>query len=353
MALLRRIDPERAHRIAINALRFGLFPRSQLPKNDPILKTKLFGITFQNPIGLAAGFDKSAEAFESLLSLGCGFVEVGTLTPNPQSGNAKPRAFRLKEDRAAINRLGFNNEGLTKGLKRLSVRKKNKGIVGINIGINKGAEDPIKDYTDAVYRATPFADYLTVNVSSPNTVGLRDLQAADQLEKLSSAVIQARDTAAADFDPPPLLLKIAPDLSSQMVIDIVEIAIEKKIDGLIISNTTVSRPEFLISKNRYQSGGLSGKPLFNLSNQALAKAYLAGNGRIGLIGVGGIDSVQSAYTKIRAGASIVQIYTGLMYNGPSLFDALYFGLANTLRNHGFSNITNAVGLDAEAWSQHS
>ena len=350
MPVARCFDPERAHRLAILALKLGLAPRGRLGGSDPALRSEVFGIEFPNPIGLAAGFDKSAEAWAPLLGLGCGFVEIGTLTPRPQRGNPIPRVFRLTEDQAAINRYGFNNDGLDTGLDRLRSRDRDIGIVGINVGINKDSMDQAGDFANAVERSTPLADYLTVNVSSPNTPGLRDLQAADQLDVLLAAVIQARDAGSAQDACPPLLLKIAPDLTRDMVTEIVEIAVARGVAGIIVGNTTLSRPENLVSSNRSEAGGLSGAPLFPLSTRVLAWAYLAAAGRMPIVGAGGVDGPEAAYAKLRAGASLVQLYTALIYKGPGLFRATVEGLGARLRNDGHANVADVIGIDATRWA---
>jgi dihydroorotate dehydrogenase len=351
MPLARGLDPERAHRLAILALKFGLAPRERLASGNPALRSEVFGIEFPNPIGLAAGFDKSAEAWGPLLGLGSGFVEIGTLTPRPQAGNPRPRVFRLAEDQAAINRYGFNNDGLDLGLGRLRNRDRDIGIVGINVGINKDSTDQAGDFAAAVKQSSPLADYLTVNVSSPNTPGLRDLQAADRLDGLLEAVIDARDAGSTREGRPPLLVKIAPDLARGMVEEIVEIALARGVAGIIVANTTLSRPADLASPNRREVGGLSGAPLFALSTQVLAWAYLAAAGRMPIIGVGGIDGPDSAYAKLRAGASLVQLYTALIYKGPGLFRAITDGLADRLRIDGHSNVAEVIGMDAARWAE--
>ncbi len=353
MPLVRCLDPERAHRLAIHALRLGLAPRAPLPGADPSLRTEVFGLEFPNPVGLAAGFDKSAEAWAPLLGLGCGFIEIGTLTPRPQVGNPKPRVFRLSEDEAAINRYGFNNDGLDVGLGRLRNRDRSAGIVGINVGINKDYEDQAGDFAFAIGRAAPLADYLTVNVSSPNTPGLRDLQAADQLAALLSGVIKARDAASDPENRPPLLLKIAPDLSRDMVHDIVEISAGHGVAAIIVANTTLGRPEGLKSRHRGEAGGLSGAPLFHHSTQVLAWAYLAAASRMPIVGAGGVDGPDTAYAKLRAGASLVQIYTALIYKGPTLFRAVTEGLARRIEIDGHASVRDVVGLDAERWAKES
>jgi dihydroorotate dehydrogenase len=351
--LARCLDPERAHRLAILALKFGLLPRERRIASDPILRTKVIGLEFPNPIGLAAGFDKSAEASAPLLGLGCGFIEIGTLTPRPQAGNPKPRVFRLAQDQAAINRYGFNNDGLDIGLDRLRNRDRSTGIVGINVGINKDSTDQFGDFAMAIERSAPLADYLTVNVSSPNTPGLRDLQAADQLDILLKAVIDARDAGSARGEYPPLLLKIAPDLTREMVGEIVDIAVDRGVSGIIVANTTSSRPNDLASASQDEVGGLSGAPLFELSTRVLAWAYIAAAGRLPIIGAGGVDGPESAYAKLRAGASLVQLYTALIYKGPGLFRATAEGLADRLRSDGHSNVADVIGIDAARWAEEN
>ncbi len=353
MPLARCLDPERAHRLAIQALRLGLVPRPKRAVSDRILQSEVFGITFPNPIGLAAGFDKSAEVPTQLLGLGCGFVEIGTLTPRPQAGNPKPRVFRLPEDQAAINRYGFNNDGLEVGLGRLRDRDRNAGIVGINVGINKDSADQAGDYAEAIRQSAALADYLTVNVSSPNTPGLRDLQAADQLDGLLDAVVEARDAVTKETARPPILLKIAPDLSRDMVSEILDIAVARRVSGVIVANTTITRPAGLKSQNSGEAGGLSGAPLFALSTQVLAWAHIAAAGRIAIVGAGGVDGPETAYAKIRAGASLVQLYTALIYKGPGLFTTIIDGLGERLRRDGYNNVANAVGVDAAKWADGS
>jgi dihydroorotate dehydrogenase len=353
MPLARRLDPELAHRLAIQTLRLGLVPRPKRTVNDRILQADVFGIAFPNPIGLAAGFDKSAEVPTQLLGLGCGFVETGTLTPRQQAGNPKPRVFRLPEDQAVINRYGFNNDGLEVGLSRLRDRDRNAGIVGINVGINKDSADQAGDYAEAIRKSAGLAEYLTVNVSSPNTPGLRDLQAADQLDGLLDAVVQARDAVTKETTRPPILLKIAPDLSRKMVHEIIDIAVARRVSGVIVANTTTTRPADLKSPNSGEAGGLSGAPLFALSTQVLAWAYIASAGRIAIVGAGGVDGPETAYAKIRAGASLVQLYTALIYKGPGLFTTIIDGLGKRLRRDGYNNVANAVGVDAAEWADGS
>lgn len=341
--LLFRLDPERAHRLTIRLLK--LRGRKPPPDDDPILRTMLpaFGLDLRNPIGIAAGFDKDADAPAAVLGLGFGFVEVGTLTPLPQPGNPKPRLFRLAEDRAVINRLGFNNGGHVKALERIKAAKaRGLGPLGVNIGANKDSDDRIRDYALGISRFAPFADYFTVNVSSPNTPGLRDLQGRAALMALLDAVMTARAGATRQ---PPVLLKIAPDISEQQCDDIAEVALLSGIEGLIISNTTIARPESLRSSHRQETGGLSGAPLLAPSTALLAAMRRRTEGKLTLIGVGGVSSGADAYEKIRAGASLVQLYTALVYEGPGLIGRIKTELAALLRRDGFRSVAEAVGAD--------
>ncbi len=340
MPLLRRLDPERAHRLTLRALRLGLGP-SLGQRPDPALSQTLWGLTFPSPVGLAAGFDKDAEAFPALLRAGFGFVEVGTVTPRPQAGNPRPRLFRLPEDGAVINRMGFNNAGMEAAAARLEGRDRAAGIVGINIGRNKDAADPIDDYRRCAARLAPLADYLVVNVSSPNTPGLREMQNRETLLELI-AVVRA---AAGGGHAPPLLVKIAPDLTRDAVAEVCAFAEQAKPEGLIVSNTTTARPDDLTSAARVQAGGLSGTPLFEASTALLREIYSRTGGRVPLIGVGGIGDATTAYAKIRAGASLVQLYTALAYQGPSLIARILEGLAAHLRADRFDDLAEAVGAD--------
>lgn len=345
--LLFLLAPETAHRLVIRSFQ-------QLPKllpamlgspkpsaNDSFLSQQLWGKTFPNPIGLAPGFDKNAEVFAPMLRLGFGFVEVGTLTPKPQLGNDKPRLFRLVEDRAVINRLGFNNQGQEAALQRLvKGRAKISGIVGVNIGKNKDSADAVADYVMGWQTMAGVADYITINISSPNTVGLRDLQHSKQLEGLLAALSQARLQTATN---PPLLLKIAPDLETNQLQDVIQLCLQYQLDGLIVTNTTIKRPASLKSPHASQMGGLSGQPLFDLSTATLAAAYALTKGKIPLIGVGGIASAQQAYQKIKAGANLVQLYTGLVYGGFPLLHQIKRGLRHYLQQDGYRNVSEAVG----------
>jgi dihydroorotate dehydrogenase len=333
-AALRRLDPETAHGLTIRALRAGLGP-SQTAPDDPILATSLAGLNLPNPVGLAAGFDKNAEVHAPLLRAGFGWVECGTVTPRPQSGNPRPRLFRLPEDGAVINRLGFNNAGLEAFAANLA---KVSGPVGANLGANKDSEDRAADYVAGLRRLAGVPAYFTVNISSPNTPGLRALQSRAALDDLLGRLQEARS------GPQPLFLKIAPDLSEPELRDVVESATANALDGLIISNTTLDRPATLRAAARGEPGGLSGAPLFERSTAALRSVTEMRSG-LALIGVGGITSGADVYAKLRAGASAVQLYTALVYAGPGLVDRIKRDLAARLRADGFGSVAEAVGAD--------
>jgi dihydroorotate dehydrogenase len=341
--LLWRLPAEAAHRLTIAALRLGagrlLAGHASITGTPPVLRQRLWGLDFANPIGLAAGFDKEGEVADAMLGLGFGFVEIGTVTPRPQPGNPKPRLFRLAEDEAAINRMGFNSGGLDPVLARLA-RRRHRGIVGVNLGANRDSPDRAADYAVGIRRAAALADYLVVNVSSPNTPGLRDLQRRAELERLLSGLRSARDDATKT---PPLLLKIAPDLTPAECRDIAEVALAAGIDGIIVANTTLARPVGLKSRHAAEPGGLSGRPLYAGSTALLADMYRLTQGRLPLIGVGGVFSAADAYAKIRAGASLVQLYTALVFLGPALVGELTTGLAELLERGGFTSITQAIG----------
>jgi len=341
--LLFLLDAESAHHLAIQALKWGVYPRSVNPP-DPVLKFDLWDLEFPTPIGMAAGFDKNAEVFEALLNLGFGFVETGSVTPLAQSGNDKPRMFRLPEDHGVINRLGFNNNGLvsyTQKFKNWNNRG-GSGIVGANLGKNKTSDDKIADFVTGVYAVAEYASYLVVNVSSPNTPGLRDLQAREDLLELLGAVIRARSECEKK---PPLLVKMAPDLSDEDMSDLAEVALATKIDGIIVTNTTINRPASLLSKNKVETGGLSGEPLLEMSTQILRDMYQKTNGDIPLIGVGGVSNGEQAYAKIKAGASLIQLYSAMIYHGPGLAVAIATELAGLLIQDGYKSISDAVGAD--------
>ncbi|MEX2629805.1 MAG: quinone-dependent dihydroorotate dehydrogenase [Tistlia sp.] len=342
--LLFRLDPETGHGLTLRLLRSGLVPRAA-GAADPILASELWGRRLANPIGLAAGFDKNAEAVAPLLRLGFGLVEVGSVTPRPQPGNPRPRLFRLAEDRAVINRMGFNNRGLEAAAAALTAfraRGPAAGLVGVNLGKNKDSPEAAPDYVAGARRLAAYADYLVVNVSSPNTPGLRALQDRAALTGLLAAVRAALAEAEA---PPPLLLKIAPDLTEADRRDIAAVALDSGLDGLIVSNTTVERPAGLRSRWKGEAGGLSGRPLFEPSTRLLGEMYRLTGGRLPLIGVGGVESGATAYAKIRAGASLVQLYSALVYEGPALVGRIAAELAALLRRDGFASLTEAVGAD--------
>lgn len=342
------LAPESAHRAAIAALKLGLAGKARSP-SPPVLRTELWGLAFPNPVGLAAGFDKDADVVDAMLALGFGFVEAGTVTPRPQPGNPRPRLFRLSEDEAVINRYGFNSRGLDYFVARLRRRDRQRGIVGANVGKNKQTEDAAADYERGIEAVCAHADYLVCNVSSPNTPGLRGLQASAPIRALLERVLAARDRAAPDpRRPPPLLAKVGPDLSESEVSDIAEVALATGIDGLIVGNTTIERPAGLRSRFRAEAGGLSGRPLFAHANACLAAMYRYTRGRIPIIGCGGIASGADAYAKIRAGASLVQLYSALVYHGPELLGRILADLAARLAADGYDRVADAVGVDQRA-----
>jgi len=342
--LLHAFDPEDAHRLAIRMLKFAPLPRPA--SDDKRLATRAFGLNFSNPIGLAAGFDKHAEVPDALLRLGFGLVEVGTVTPLPQAGNSRPRLFRLDADRAVINRLGFNSEGADAVLKRLAARAGSGGIVGINIGANRDAADRVVDYVNLIERFAPVASYVTVNISSPNTPGLRDMQQAAVLDDLLARVVDARERVARSAGPTPVLLKIAPDLSLSDLDDVVGIARSRRVDGMIVGNTTVMRPASLRDAEAKESGGLSGRPLFALATRMLAETYVRVEGVFPLIGAGGIDSGKTALAKIRAGATLIQIYSGLVFRGLGLLTEIKRALLTALERDRQDSLKDYVGTDA-------
>jgi len=332
-ALLRRIDPETAHGLAIKALQTVPLPAA--PADDPVLAVQIAGLRLPNPVGLAAGLDKNGEALKGLSRLGFGFVECGSVTPRAQDGNPKPRLFRLSEDRAIINRMGFNNAGVEAFASRLSARPAGT-VVGANLGANKDVEDRAADYVAGLMRLEGLADYFTVNISSPNTPGLRALQGRDALDDLLGRVAEARASTA------PVFLKIAPDLTAAEIAMIVEAALAHRIDALIVSNTTLDRPATLKSAFAGESGGLSGAPLRDRALDALRHASEAANGRIPLIGVGGIASGADAWARIQAGASAIQLYSALIYEGPGLVGRIKRDLALRIRAEGFASIAEAA-----------
>jgi dihydroorotate dehydrogenase len=345
LPLLRWFDPEDAHRMAIQGLK--LLPPIRLRPDDAKLAVRAFGLNFRNPIGMAAGFDKSAEVPDALLRLGFAFVEIGTVTPKPQAGNPRPRLFRLERDEAIINRMGFNNDGADAVLRRLAARAHLGGIVGVNLGANKDTEDRVADYVTLIEKFAPVASYFTINVSSPNTPGLRNLQRPEALDDLLAKVIDARERVRRNAGDSPVLLKIAPDLSLAELDDIVHIARSRRIDGMVVGNTTLARPSAVREQARAsEQGGLSGRPLFRLSTRMVAETYVRVEGAFPLVGVGGIDSGGAALTKIRAGASLIQLYSSLVYKGLGLVEDIKNDLASTLLRTGRDSLSEIVGADA-------
>jgi dihydroorotate dehydrogenase len=343
--LLRMLDPEDAHRLAIQALKVPPFVK--LVADDPRLAVRAFGLDFPNPIGMAAGFDKHGEVPDALLKLGFAFVEVGTVTPMPQSGNPRPRVFRLNRDQAVINRLGFHSDGAVAVRSRLAARAENGGIVGLNIGANRDSTDRIADYVRLIETLAPVASYFSVNISSPNTPGLRGLQQGEMLDSLLARVMEARTRVSRETGTIPLLIKIAPDLTLAELDGIVSAARKHRIDGMIVGNTTLARPPTLRERPiATEAGGLSGRPLFALATRMLAETYVRVEGAFPLIGVGGIDSGEAAVAKIRAGACLVELYSALVFHGLQLVATIKSELSDALRRGGWSRIDQLVGLDA-------
>jgi dihydroorotate dehydrogenase len=334
---LHLLSPEDAHAVGLLGLRMGLGPRQVAP-DDPRLAVRISGLELSNPVGLAAGFDKNAQAPDALLKAGFGFVECGAVTPLAQPGNPKPRVFRLSEDGAVINRMGFNNGGLDAFRSRLEARRHRPGIVGVNLGANKTSEDRAADYTQSLTALSDLAGFFTVNISSPNTPGLRNLQSADALDALLAQVASARGAA-------PVFLKVAPDIDDQEVERMVMAVRAHALNGIIVSNTTLARPDTLKSAHAGQAGGLSGRPLFERSTQLLRLFRQAAGADLTLIGVGGIEDANSAWQKIRAGANAVQLYSALVYKGPGLVQEIKAGLLERLQAEGFGSISEAVGTD--------
>jgi dihydroorotate dehydrogenase len=346
--LLHCMDAETAHGLTIKALRTGLGVGAETgtPSN---LAVSCFGLSFPNPVGLAAGFDKNAEVPDAMLAMGFGFVEVGTVTPRPQEGNPRPRLFRLSEDQAVINRLGFNNEGHAAIHERLLRRKQKSGILGVNIGANKGSTDRIADYVAGINAFSDVAGFFTINISSPNTPGLRSLQSAAELPALLKRLNEARKAQKHQV---PMLLKIAPDLEADEMQAIAQCCLDSAVDGVIISNTTLSRP-VLHSQHAKESGGLSGAPLFELSTRQLARFYLLTRGKVPLVGVGGISNADHAWSKICAGASLLQLYSALVFQGPQLVQEILVGLSRNLADKNFATLGEAVGTSAEQIAHQS
>jgi len=345
--LIWRLDPERAHELALMALAAGLVPPAPRP-NLPRLRTEVYGLQFDNPIGLAAGFDKNAKVPDRMLGQGFGFVEVGSVTPHPQPGNPKPRLFRLDQDRAIINRMGFNNDGVEAMRGHLRARPLNApGVVGVNLGANRNSPDATADYVSAFVGLYGDADYFVVNVSSPNTPGLRDLQARAALDGLVSRLLDTRSRLAADGVPTPVLIKISPDLDLSARQDIAAVVLSRGVDGLIVSNTTIDGRAGLHGPHAKEGGGLSGEPLFETSTELLSEMYRLTEGRVPLVGVGGVSNGEQAYRKIRSGASLVQLYSALVYEGPRLGHRVKLELDELLTRDGFAHVAEAVGADVD------
>jgi dihydroorotate dehydrogenase len=346
-SLLLALPPERAHDIAVKSLQLGLYPRADAP-DDKRLAQHVFGLDFPNPVGMAAGFDKDARVPRELLAMGFGFVEVGTLTPRAQSGNPSPRMFRSLTDRAVINRLGFNNEGQEAALGRL--RDPSKGIVGVNLGAGRDSKDRIADYVEGLRRMAEVASYVTINISSPNTPGLRDLQAPQALDVLLKRVQQARATLPRK---PPLLVKLAPDLADDDVPEVVRTIVANGAAGIIVSNTTLARDGLRDRSFAHEAGGLSGRPLFARSTGMLARVYRLTQGKLPLIGVGGIDSGEAALAKIEAGASLLQLYTGLVFEGPGLIGSIKQTLLAAMETEGCDSLERLVGRRASELAEQA
>ena len=343
-SFLHTLDPERAHELAVKGLELGLFPRSS--PDDPRLACDVLGLRFPNPLGMAAGFDKNARVFTPLLSMGFGFVEVGTLTPRAQSGNPSPRIFRSGADRAVINRLGFNNEGQDSAFARLEAGR--RGIVGVNIGANRDSADRVADYVAGIIRMRGVADYLTINISSPNTPGLRDLQSPEALGEL---LARAQEARRGEGKAPPLLVKLSPDIPDADLPDIVAVIETHGVDGIIVSNTTLSREGLSDAAFAAEQGGVSGAPLFSRSTRMLARLYRLTAGKLPLIGVGGIDSGETAVAKIEAGASLLQVYTGFVFQGPSLIGRIKQSLLKAMAEASTGSLATLVGRKADDWAE--
>lgn len=344
--VLHALDPESAHQLTIASLKKNLHPK-YTPVDDPCLKTKLWHLNFDNPLGLAAGFDKNAEVIAPILHMGFGFTEVGTVTPLPQDGNPRPRVFRNTKNQAVINRMGFPNLGVEVFKDNIKAFRKNKdaptGLVGLNIGMNKEQTEPADDYCALIEAVGKYADYLTVNISSPNTPGLRDLQSRENLLPLINRIKSTRKNHCDTDKPPPILIKLAPDLTMRQQEELAKVVLEAGIDGLIVTNTTLERPTFLPDKFREQKGGLSGKPLTAQSTKIIGNFYKLTQGQIPIIGVGGVSSGKDAYDKIKAGASLIQLYSALVFHGPALVNKINSDLVTLLRHDGYDHIKGAIG----------
>ncbi|MCB1681507.1 MAG: quinone-dependent dihydroorotate dehydrogenase [Alphaproteobacteria bacterium] len=346
--VLFKLEPEKAHRMTLKFMKSGLMPVPQRIKASELEQT-LWDLRFPNPVGLAAGFDKNAEVIRSVLEMGFGFMEAGTVTPLPQAGNPLPRVFRDPGSESIINRMGFPGEGSKVFASNFDRYKSEDvpppGVVGINIGMNKDQKEPAADYNALIRAFAPKADYLTVNISSPNTPGLRNLQEQDALQNLLTSLVETLNHATGDLAPPPLLVKLAPDLTDEQQQQIADVLLDVRISGVVLTNTTTSRPPALPKSFASQSGGLSGKPLRSLSTQTIRNFYRLTGGKLPIIGVGGIFSGKDAYEKIRAGASLVQLYTGLVYRGPEIASSICRELIGRLNKDGFAHISEAVGAD--------
>lgn len=346
--MLFRLESEQAHGLTIKIMKSGLMPCPGAPVTDPALEVDLWGIKFPNPVGLSAGFDKNAEVIGPAFDLGFGFVEAGTVTPRPQHGNPKPRVWRNPETESVINAMGFPSEGMTifkENLARFLGRKtRPRGVVGVNIGMNKNQTEPVKDYSILIQMLAPMADYLTVNISSPNTPGLRDLQKREPLMDLLGALKEERRKACGDH-PPPLLVKFAPDLEDAQQEELARAVLESNIDGLVLTNTTTRRPKNLPRDFAAHKGGLSGPPLSDASTKVIRNFYKLTRGKLPIIGVGGVSDGKDAYAKIKAGASLVQLYTGLVFKGPGVANSINLELLKLLKSEGYGNISEAVGKE--------
>ncbi|MCB1783179.1 MAG: quinone-dependent dihydroorotate dehydrogenase [Alphaproteobacteria bacterium] len=346
--LVFSMDPEQAHQVTLKALRTVPLPTCGVTRSEKLTQD-LWGLRFPNPVGVAAGFDKNAEVVGPVLRMGFGFAEAGTVTPNPQDGNPRPRIFREPSSRAVINRMGFPNKGAL--VFRENIEKfrhaltRPEGIVGINIGMNKDQVDPAHDYCALIRSLGPLADYLVVNISSPNTPGLRDLQHKDALAALLERMRKEREVSCDADNPPPLLIKLAPDLSEEQQADIAEVLLGGNVDGIVLTNTTLERPESLPERFRSEKGGLSGAPLKDKSTAIIRSFYRLTKGKLPIIGVGGVSCAADAYEKIRAGASLVQVYSGLIYEGPAIAGAMNRGLLELMARDGLDHISQAKGLD--------
>lgn len=349
--MLFALPPEDAHKLTLKSLERGLHPKPLLPDAE-CLSVNAFGLQFSNPLAIAAGFDKDAQVSDAVIAMGCGFAEVGTTTPKPQPGNPRPRVFRLLEDRGLINRLGFNNAGHAAALENLSQRCRTEPLC-INIGANKDSEDRIKDYVTGLTTFYDLASLFMINISSPNTPGLRDLQAPETLDALVSALMEAREAQCATGKPSrPLVVKLAPDIAEDDLAPIVERLTTLNVDGIALSNTTLARPG-LRSMHAKEAGGLSGKPVFHRATVILARVYQLTHGKIPLIGIGGIDSGQTALAKIEAGATLLELYTGLIYRGPGLISEIKQHLTQACRSRGAASLSEIVGRGSETWAKKS